>query len=125
MRGARLHRPRPSTRAGTALKCSGCGGDHPLAMCRHYKGRKRIEHEDARQPSPAELVLLRRETRPLVVRGKVQEISGRGLLCYFRATGAGLQRLGLGRVLVGEDRRLLVEHRYDGPLPHHCRLDAA
>ena len=36
---------RPSTRAGTALKCSGCGGDHPLAMCRHYKGRKRIEHE--------------------------------------------------------------------------------
>ena len=54
----------------------------------------RGDHADARQPSAAQLAVLRRPAVSLVVAGKIEKISGENLLCYYRAAATGLKMLG-------------------------------
>ena len=54
----------------------------------------REDHADARQPSAAQLAVLRRPAVSLVVTGEIKKISGENLLCYYRAAATGLKRLG-------------------------------
>ena len=54
----------------------------------------RGDHADARQPSAAQLAVLRRPAVSLVVTGEIGKISGENLLCYYRAAATGLKRLG-------------------------------
>lgn len=46
----------------------------------------RGDHADARQPSAAQLAVLRRPAVSLVVTGEIEKISGENLLCYYRGS---------------------------------------